>query len=524
MLCTLTAGTNTILPSKLFLRCSVCVSLLMLKRNRISFTLCSYAQAINQFQGLRTLAYDVSVGECLCPLCKTLVNTLVPINEVSAVDATSHSFHDLSVSIIDMKLSAQKMCLEGQKSMIRSNSSVLSSLDRRFFDTCLSMRHRLTTVANITEEKYLQNVLGVEERAVLNNVGVKCSRVFHSITSAAATTFLSLSHQYLINSGDIAAIKDSDKSLCAQLIQLIMRYPRTTMAEQVRSERVLTYLTYDFVESLFPIADRKESTLVANMDLDRVILSLPYHVVSDSLYPSDTTIYKVLRAHEKYYQDSVPTLWGHLKTPLLTMDLAHMVINFTGMAGDFCTFISFLPVFVLAKIAQVLLDPAVAVLGVARNAPTSPVHSSAVQKGSEGKIFKRSKLEHSRSEQHEFVSILESLRAILAERAGVTMHRRLSPDHVVYILDSVVPFVHFLAVITVAMTNFDREIDYESLLLVTEEEMDMNGFIAFTNAFFGKVHVPYNLQQLLQSTLAGNLCAAWAESLRLHYQPQQQAR
>lgn len=497
-----------------------------LKKLILSFVY-SFSQAINQLHGLRTMAYDVSVGECLCPLCKTLVNTLVPINEHSIIDATAPSFHDLHVSVSDFKQFTQEACLEdvleGQSKVICPESFPLGTFDRRFFDTCVSMRHRLTAVANISEERYLQNALSAEDRAVLSNVGVKCSRVFHSVTSAVATTFVSLSHQYLLSPNDVSAPKDCDKSLCAQLLQLVFRFPRTTMDEQVQSERVLALLTRDFISAIFPRGDRKVPVLVANMDLNYVIASLPYHVVSDSLYPSDTTIFKVLRAHEKSCQNSAPTLWGHLSAPLLTMDLTHMVITYAGMAGDSGSFISFLPIFVLAKVAQMLLDPAITMPTGVSNAPSSPVYSSAEQKESEGKVFKRSKLEHGRSEKHEFVVVLESLRAILAEHA-VIAQLHLSADHIAYILDSLVPFIHFLAVVTLALSNFDGESDFEPLLRVATDEMDLNGFLAFSNAFFGKIHAPYNLQQLLQSTLAASLCGTWAESLRLYYRPQQLTR
>jgi hypothetical protein len=455
------------------------------------------------------------------------VNVLVPI----AADDYSASKMDSSVSFdSNIPVYAVFDSLKAKFStMDVVNSTVFDHYDRRLVDYCSALRYHNTSFVFAEESKYLTSYVAAEDVNFLKSsegLGLMTSKTFHCITSSVAYTIMNLSQLYLrSNNYIITSVKDADKSLLGHLLHVVMRFYSGCNGVHTCGYSVKQCITDDMLYALFP--DYKMQTAVRldpmEIDVERAVASLPYHAVTTSLYPPDRILFKMLHLHHSVVGDSQATIWGFLRAPLLSMDLQVFAVICSVMGRDNQFFSQLLPYIIVAKVAQILLDPVST--GRAMRQPSSTTINavgSASKEHNGGMQHKRLRTEiisPDMPSSSSTVTILMNLRVILAEHAAIVLQNEISSNILLeHVLDSLVTFIHYLVLVFLSMQYFQSEDEYVHLLQPRIGESTERN-LAFIQVAMNMFQLPFGLESLLTQRRTEELYIQWANHLRQFYLP-----
>lgn len=341
---------------------------------RFSLQISSFARYENNARSTDLLAVDVNRRESLCPLCKSITNTLVP-------HATSSSKPDAPALMPSMSMEfctvispsgAQAAVNAPWSSVGDSSESASAALDKCFGRDLV--RGKMSNDGMFHDSCQQQSRFPWDPETADPSVtrNVQLLRSQHGVWSAAAYTLLSATCNRIRErtlSVDTAQeahslrLADLDQSLLKHMLALVWRSPSWM---RYYNDFVSKPLAKLFQPSMTPTRLGRPVlrptdqflTKTANItELERSLSSMPYESVAASFYPNTRTVSRIAKlAIEKGLPEH--EAWAVLTTPLLAQDLHVIAVATVASAVNIEAFVGLNQLLCVAKLVQTLLEPA----------------------------------------------------------------------------------------------------------------------------------------------------------------------
>jgi len=345
---------------------------------------------------------DVDRGESLCPLCKSVTNTLVPFTartpcrpgtegnyflpaqcppycvgvhtpaSLDAVPEVGASAGELSTEAFRLSSLQEKPFPQRVASLhaLFAHNLERGKLvsDGQFYDSCSQQGKLPWDIDNLSEAGVPRNL------ALL--------RTQHAMWSATAYTLLTATCNRIRERNVFAStpgapqstavplqLHDTDMSLLRHLLSLVWRSPSWVRNyNDFICKPLRALITGQSFSDLIPQKYKAEAgtpteqfftkTRARLCDLQRSRLSMPFEAVSTSMYPNAKLVGKVAKLA---IDGGVPEedAWAVLRSPLLSQDLHVIAIAAAASAANLPAFFALNQILCVAKLAQTLLEPVV---------------------------------------------------------------------------------------------------------------------------------------------------------------------
>eukprot|EP01039_Chlorochromonas_danica_P005667 gene5667-6249_t len=271
-----------------------------------SYYSASYAQNLNQRMGSRQLACDVLGGECLCPLCKTLVNTLLPLSATPPNTTTTSGRHSSSSGVQGKMVLTSETWRDYLLSSSSSSRAIVSPHDLRLLDCCFDVRYGLLSITKMTQENYFLQKLRPRRSLRLAQELQEEEEGEQAVEEVVART----------------------NSVRSALLEAVQRFGTFSMrGDGSVAQEVKEAFVHDLVHMVYPVDVPPGGVVRQEDQLSYLLASMPYQAIPTSRYPTEGMIYELLAQVKTAGggggggRGSSPLMWGFLKGPLLNMDL-----------------------------------------------------------------------------------------------------------------------------------------------------------------------------------------------------------
>jgi hypothetical protein len=528
----------------------------------------SCSQSVNG--GRNDYAIDVSKGEILCPLCKSMSNVILPLentklnkNELLGFEQDSDNEEsDFPTENPPATMTVTEIIGSyGEMTPIHS-----------WYKNCLR-KYRVKKPIRLRDERFHANLLGFQselfiESSDLKSIkGVKAHEIddwfhgnmralrsFFGTSSAIAYTILNMTNRNLRSCAFIAADQTSstpnaaassadnavavvgswstgnmETTLCQQLLGLVSRMSSMFCKDIAMYHRMLVspilslLLGKDYTVSpsvSTKAIERNDPNLVSQWR--HLLRTLPFQAVHSIDFPDLPTVLEVIQTARKTFEgDSNDVdelfsseLWGFSHSPLLTQDLSVFVIILYGLLEDVAAYKSSLLIILIAKICQLLLEPEAT--GLETQACNLAPDSTEMQK-------KRPKLQGSSTLSPQLSTLGKHLRQLqqqLCRDANTPLVDYKEGDEyelVLYVCDSLIPFLDYYCRLydLLGFPLNNQAIESARQVLVQPDQDDLV-LVESVFHFMRGVLFP-DMLALVDSGLANYLGQIWANDLKSYY-------
>lgn len=332
------------------------------------------------------MSIDVSRRESLCPLCKSITNTLVPHTTTSTPATAIH----MSDAATMLPLASQEFCVlathagprapwhnvakEVEPNDVTLGSCFSRSMERgkllsdgMFYDSC-AQQSRFSWDHDTSDEPKISR-------------NVDLLRTQHGVWSAAAYTLLSATCNKIRDRASstsdaqdptaptLMCLSDLDTSLLKHMLALVWRSPSSMRYyyDYVSEPLLNLFEGAHFAVPRFqggtapkPVmrpADQFLTKSAQLTDIQRSLRSMPYESVAASFYPNTRTVASIARlAIDKGLPEQ--EAWAVLMMPLLVQDLHVIAVATVASSATLEAFVGLNQLLCVAKLVQTLLEPA----------------------------------------------------------------------------------------------------------------------------------------------------------------------
>ena len=408
------------------------------------YTARCFSESINAATSYRNnIAFDSPLGEFTCPLCKAISNAIVP--RISAAS--------LRESLRPPQESEMPLRERGIQSLLSSGRPLLSEAGSLLGNRCAgsaqpALARALQVFLDSCDE--LDELSGAVKRMDRDgkkrlhdlrlNPDFKDVKFAHYLWSSTAYTVLSsVCNRSWLGSGAAEAYRPDSKEalLCTHLLGMTRQLPGMFEKQAVLDDAVLRPLglllagTVVSGERGFSGFRLLDAVSARREDCEVILQHLPYPSAGETRSYDSKQVASVLLLCQ--HKGVLPhRLWRFLDAPLLTHDLHTIAIAVVSLGTDVQAVEELISLVVLARLAQVMVEPCATRVGASVGAAT------IVESG--GGIC-------------EIVDAAVSARAAVAASCGIALPPAAVGDDMCWLvdtlLDSLLPFLEFCCVLKV---------------------------------------------------------------------------
>jgi hypothetical protein len=529
----------------------------------------SYSRVMNGARSAESFSLDIQKGECLCPLCKSVSNVVLPLVDQLSYSANSMINFEADSDEDSTESNPSPTCAVNEVSTSLSPHEVFAmandftklhqSLTERVCRLRVKRNIRMMDMrfhSNISTQFDSLSVVSAEKKAAgfdrlslsdfdsWFNGNMGSLRSFHATCSSVAYSLVSLSSRHLRTSSDKSVdqtnllsayvawkLSDSDNSFARALLGLVSR------SMSIFSKKVAILdklLVHPFFSLLLGIDRSLKSNSPLVQQICQSMRSLPFHAVHSSVLPDSSTLLNGLQKAVQQCGEGVLTseLWGFSHNPILTQDLSILVLMAVTMyPRDRQSELQLsMMLLVLAKIAQSLLEPRCT--GV-----LSQCGCHEQDRDCDSQSSKRARLSPSSELGENTGTALRRWQVLLCKQANTPLFVDVIDERELSLLvaDSILPFLELLCRI---FDWQDLPMRYHSFceargMLVsatqsvlttdTEQFTPSNTLLDVTTLYLRALDIS-SVSELVQSELAQQLGSHWGLELRGYYSSCEEGR
>ncbi len=530
----------------------------------------SCARSVNGQRTAHDFAIDVMKGECLCPLCKAVSNTILPLEDlrlnknslVGFEQDSDNEESDFPTESTPTALSfSEIMNSYGEMSSIHSwlkrcirKYRVKNSIrfrDERFHSNLLAFQSALHVADN--DVRSIQGLTMHEIEGWFHG-NMRALRCFFGTSSAIAHTINNMSNRNLrhwalglehgIGTTAVAAnswkVVESDYNMSRQLLGLVSRMSSLFSKDLGMYHRMLISPVLSLMLGKdHTISPSTSSKAIQRSDPNLVsqwrhlLRTLPFQAVHSVDFPDLPTVFEVLQQARATFDATseddnatpVPDveelfsseLWGFSHGPLLTQDLSVFAIVLYGLLENEAAYKASLLLILVAKVCQLLLEPEAT--GLDAHACNGSNDSADMQK-------KRPKFQATSNLELEFVQLSVQLRLLqehLCRDANTPLastHASSSRDDselLLYVCNGLVPFLEYLCRIheLVGLPVYFEDA-FTARDMLVQQTKDDRALVGSVFQLMKAIHFP-DLSAILESALTKYLGQVWANDLKSYF-------